>query len=204
MKNYITKLFTYGLVLCCPLCFGLMQPVKSHAGHEHLPKTISEKSAKRGLKSTMSKNLNLKYEVLIDGAHEGHFYIRKMKKNKEGMAFRMEQTFHMADGDLVDSKVKASYLSDDKTLKYHVDGEENNYELWIDFQDLEGGENPGVRITYSKDAENREITVEDIIVKQVLESDDKSDGHGDGSHGDDTNGDDSHGDEMSDEMMEMN
>ncbi|NQY79915.1 MAG: hypothetical protein HRT47_06355 [Candidatus Caenarcaniphilales bacterium] len=204
MKNFITKIFVCGLMICCPLCTGLTKPVKAHAGHEHLPKSKTNKSVKKGLRSTLSSYLDLKYEIVIDGEHKGHFYLRKMKKNKEGMLFRLEQTFHLADGDLVDSKIRALYLSDDKTLRYHVNGEENDYEIWVDFQDLEGGDNSGVRITYSNDTENREITVENIIVRQVLETDDGS--HGGGHGGDDNmhGGDDSmHGGDGSHDGMEM-
>ena len=190
MKNFITKIFVCGLMICCPLCTGLTKPVKAHAGHEHLPKSKTEK---RALRSSLAPFLNLKYEIVIDGEHKGHFYLKRMKNNKEGILFRLEQTFHLADGDLVDSKIKALYLADDKTLRYHVNGVENDYEIWIDFQDMEGGDNSGVRITYSNNTENREITVEDIIVRQVLETGDGSHGgdqgaddamHGDGSHGD--------------------
>ena len=186
MKNYLSKILFMSLLLCCPLCSTLYNSVQAHAGHEHLPDSATDKqTSKKGIKAQFRPYIDLRYEIVVDGEHVGHFFIKRTRRrNNSSAALRLEQTFHLSDKDIVDPKVTANYSPEAKTLRYHVSGEDNDYEIWVDLQDLTGGDNTGVRITYSKDPENRSVTVEDIIVRQVVEGNDHS-----GNHGDDNNTD---------------
>ena len=146
MKKIIS--FILGLALF----IGFANSVQAHAGHDH------------GSETSIRDYINKKFEIVINGEHIGHFYIKRT--NRTGTKLRLEQTFHGEGNDKVFKNILATY-DKDKSLYYFIEDGDTRYVLWTDFSKLDGEDNSGARMTYSSDAEARTVLVENIIVRQV-------------------------------------
>lgn len=152
MKKIIS--FILGLALF----IGFANSVQAHAGHDH------------GSESSIRDYINKKFEIVINGEHIGHFYIKRI--NRTGTKLRLEQTFH-GEPSVLNDKVFKNILAtydDDKSLYYFIEDGDTRYVLWTDFSKLDGEDNSGARMTYSSDAEARTVLVENIIVRQVSDA----------------------------------
>lgn len=117
-----------------------------------------------------------KFEIVIDGMHAGHFYIRKAKKKK----VLLDQTFHFSEN-LSAENISADY-DEDGILDYEVDLGAIKYRILVDFHELDGADNAGLRITLPADdlevstlddiETAEDFSVENIIVRRLISEDD--------------------------------
>lgn len=145
--NKLSIVFTLGLCLFCS-CLK----ISAHAGHDH------------GSESSIRDYLNKKFEIVINGEHIGHFYIKRT--NRQATKLRLEQTLHGEAADKVFKNVIATY-DDDKTLHYFIEDGSTSYIFWSDFSKLDGSDNAGVRVSYSTEAESRAVSSANTIVRLV-------------------------------------
>jgi len=145
--NKLSVLFALSLCLICS-CLK----ISAHAGHDH------------GSEFSIRDYINKKFEIVIDGEHIGHFYIKRT--NRQGTKLRLEQTLHAETADKVFKNVIATY-DDDKTLYYFIKDGTSSYIFWSDFSKLDGADNAGLRVTYSTEPEARTVSSVNTIVRLV-------------------------------------
>lgn len=132
--------------------------VQAHAGEEHLPPSLKE--------NIFTDYIDVKFEILIDDVHSGHFYIRKAKKRSGGnYRLKLDQTFHL-DSDITIEGIKANY-SNEGLLTYTAESEDGEiFHLFSDFNKKDGGDNQGSRVRFLDTNGDRMVTVEEIVLRK--------------------------------------
>ncbi len=144
------------IIVIVALAFMGSMSVLAHAGHEHEDTTLLDINEHKGSEYSISK----------DDEDLGHFVIKSVKKTKDGSAVKIRQTFHL-DSE-IEKTVTANY-GEDKILSYSFPAGDENYFIFIDFQNLDSGDNSGIRLVYAEEPDGREIVTEEIVVTKVTE-----------------------------------
>ncbi|MDD9899055.1 MAG: hypothetical protein OXU45_08680 [Candidatus Melainabacteria bacterium] len=136
--------------------------VRAHAGEDHLPEASSG--------NLFAQYIDVKFEIVIDDAHAGHFFIRKAKKRKGGnYILKLDQTFHL-DPDITIEAIKAAYNSDGLLTYTAKSDDGETFHLFSDFNEKDGEDNIGSRVRFLDNNGERMVTVEEIVLRQVVDS----------------------------------
>lgn len=153
MQNLLKKI--QYLILIMALCYGHLN-VSAHAGHDHAAEYLADLKSHKGDK----------YAISLNGEHIGHFIIKSVRAQSGKIILKLDQTFHL-NPDL-NKKVNA-VLTLEKILQYNFIANDKTYLLVVDFQNLDTGSNPGIRVIYDTEHDGRVISSETIALENHKE-----------------------------------
>ncbi len=130
--------------------------INAHPGHVHPDTYLQQVKEQKG--ST--------YRVTINGEDAGNFAIRSVIVTSLGAKLKIKQ---FSGKDSEEFKTVSGIVTDDKILNYAFTSGANKYIVIVDFQNLEEGDNSGMRIIYSTDSNSRELFNEEIVVSKLAD-----------------------------------
>lgn len=149
------------------LCLGFGLASFAHVGHQH-PNTKKEANPFSEIMKDYKVSLN------SNGNHLGHFYINKVKKSgKNDYRLRIKQTFHLNSDET--KTLNAKYNAQNNLTEYSFktsSGDE--YFIYINLEDLEGGENNGLRVTFTNSESEKLLSSESLNVFVISPEDSES------------------------------
>lgn len=165
-------MFNKKLVLALALVSSslLFMSVSAHPGHEH-PDT-NEDSFLTELKAQK----NSTYEIIIDDEVISNFTIKSVKPSKNGFLVKLKLDQTLDDEEETEGRrfhtLKANVtasITEEKIMTYnYASTHGDSFTMIIDFQNLAEGSNAGYRISYTTEAEDREMASEEITVSKLI------------------------------------
>lgn len=96
MFKKLSKIILSSVIIassCCP------PPASSHAGHDHLPKSLRKNPRFSSLEAAIENQIKYEFNELDDGGnfvrHIGHFFVQDFEKVKGGTLVTLKQFFHL-------------------------------------------------------------------------------------------------------------
>ena len=129
MLKKLSKIILSSVIIassCCP------PPASSHAGHDHLPKSLRKNPRFSSLEAAIENQIKYEFNELDDGGnfvrHIGHFFVQDFEKVKGGTLVTLKQFFHLEP----DHVVTLQAVWDKNYLVYSVPSMDGSRQVAID------------------------------------------------------------------------